>query len=76
MGMTKVKVGPKLVWTEREKNWTKIEWYRLTDEKGKEAWIEEYCVDEVWSLTGSFVWNRAYYFENPKEALFFKVAWT
>jgi len=39
--MTKVKFGPTLIWTEREENWDKIEWYRLMDEKSVEGWIEE-----------------------------------
>lgn len=74
--MTKIKFGPILEWTEKENSWTIVEWYRLTDEEELEAWIEEYCVSEVWTKTGSYTWNRAYYFENPKEALLFRVAWT
>lgn len=74
--MTKVQFGPTLEWTKRELNWTKVEWYRLTDEVELEIWIEEHCVGEVWTKTGLYTWNRAYYFENPKEALLFRVAWT
>ena len=74
--MTKIQFGPTLLWTDRENNWDKIEWYRLMDNANVEEWIEKHCKSEVWTKMGSYGWNRAYYFENPKEALLFRVAWT
>lgn len=74
--MTKVQFGYKLVWTELQENWTKVEWYRLTERKKKEVWINKHCNGQVWTKTGSHSWNSAYYFEDPSEAVLFKMVWT
>lgn len=74
--MTEVKFGPRLKWTDEQENWTKVEWYRLTQYKEKEIWIEKHCKGQVWTKTGSHTWNSAYYFEDPREAVFFKMVWT